>query len=349
MNRIFSLLFSWIASSLFASPIEQAHCRPGSEGPKPLNEIQLLQTKPQQVPVRGPVREFLISDDFGKTIWYRNFANEVRELKEIEKTDRLLTHSQQPLARILPPDRKHLIVEGSGWTLALNPLQWFQWTQYPTVVRHLFWGPLETQKSTLYSIAQDSNYQRYALYRARGSTPSQKICTVNGLRLAEGHEYPHVFFYSIRNQKISFYQLDLSTCTFTQQIDFVEPLIGNVLKVYRFQKAKAIFMHLQHPSHDLLYYQEGQGCHYFRSNHFSPIVPSTRVPLVLLSLPHRPTVAVNFQKAVKATVFGSTELLFTARDTALAEDKSLYLNSLLAVQNKKQRLLFELNIRELMD
>ena len=181
---------------------------------------------------------------------------------------------------------RYLMQQEFGWAFDLGLGGWIHFLNAPQKITHLFWHTDWLKRDWIYSITPtpDAN-ATYHVYRSEAYPYSgYELCTVKNVKLASGHEFPHVFFYHTKKSEkgpmLSLWELDVRTCKVAMRSEFKDPIVGNVLAVHRLEPLNSIAVAVDHPRKNLLWYQASKGCNYYESGGLLPMVPSRNFPVI---------------------------------------------------------------------
>ncbi len=289
MARALGLVLAIFALLCQTGEASRSHC--GGIGPTPLTDISsTLKYHVQTLDAVAGVKEFLYQETSNSVI-YRNTNDEIRGLAFSQSTGdyastTLLSTSVYPLSRVVDPTETFVLTDGYGWMLNEKDQTWAEFSTL-TNLQELYWSG-----DTIYSLAtnlQTNGNTEYDFYSYEvGGDYQRKLCSVTSTAsapytLAEGHEYPYVFFY--RDQIISgsdrealVYAYDLSSCTMGSPTQYSN-IKGPVKSVYRFDSIDSTAVVFDSPTENLLWDGAG-GCQFYEIDNESPIVPNFNQPVV---------------------------------------------------------------------
>lgn len=293
------LIFFCFSLHLASFGTESVVCR-GGDGPHPfLNITSQFSSYLTPVATQSSVRDFLYWQD-KQAVVYSNDRGEVLEKQLMTGKERYIADLDERMSRVTDPGESMILTDHSWYidsTKAGASWHKFNDTQY---VKHLYWHRQGTPFSpTLYSISdavQTSGIQKINLlsYRVGHSDPSDCALPVEPgevYRVGEGHYYPYVFLYKVRNEggvsTVSLYEMQVTDIVmggYRCDIHFVktlsEALPGRVTKVYQFSDRKTFLATYETDSGNEIYWESPTKrliCEYGEA---IPMVPNPRVPAV---------------------------------------------------------------------
>ena len=305
-----------------------SRCAPGDAGPKPFEDISSQLSHNMAIfGTQGGIQEFTLAPS-NQAVFYRNDASAIYAMDIDGDSQQYITDSQFPLSSVFDSRERFLLSQGEGWGYELRSNNWIHFLQAPQPVEHLFWNRDSLGRDWVYSLSTEKTETDtiYHFYRsAPGMQEGTEFCTVKNLEIATGHRYPYVFFYrtvpSSKGPLLSELDLDLRSCHVALQTDFLDPLVGPVVSMHRFDVLNSVAVQVDHPTKNLLWYRISQGCDYFDISKLRPTIPNERLPILSTWSKDTGFSLVFLNEAKKATLFSHRSFEdLRPRDVALTND-----------------------------
>jgi hypothetical protein len=328
----------FFATFAFAVESETSEYRcGGSEGPKPLSKIYFPGSGTKFLKGTWGIKDFAIwsSTKTGSKIAYRNDRNSLW-LQDLNNSG-LAYHGNVslPLDRVLEPEGKFLLISQAPWLYDFRSKHWNHIAKMPSLVTHLFW-----KGDKVFSLAYDFSPKgepAARIYRYKANEASAKeVCGITlgseKVKLAQGNEFPHVYFYNEQIQPdgthLSVKRLDVRFCRLKEIFFSKDPLMGPVESVMRFEKQDGLAVKISHPTHNLLWQSRKQGCFYYDLDGLTPMPLNFSQPVMAAWSPKRTGIEIIYLTAEKRVrLFGNIPFnRVEAKNLWLTEDaKTLYL------------------------
>jgi len=239
----------------------------GGEGPHPL--VDISDQFPSYANILEPhsgVEDFTYLESRSELV-FRTTSGSLISRPEIGPS-KVLGCSSVPISPVVEEEKMYFSAKGRPFISGVRPFQWREY-QVPSTrgLTHLFWegGYLYSLDRSTSSTGQSHIY-KYRPFEGHAKT----ICDISGLTPAEGHAFPHVYYYALRPRVagpyLNVYTVDVRSCTIVHELEFAEPLVGKVLSVHRFEGLQAAAVEVDHPTQNLLWFQTDQGCGYYNLN-----------------------------------------------------------------------------------
>jgi hypothetical protein len=289
--------------------VQMDRCSPGEGGPRPLQDISgQMNSDLSILKTKGGIQEYSLTPD-NSSVYYRNDASSIFKMNLGDGSQNYITDSHLPLSKVLDSKERYLLARNSGWAWDFRLAEWIRFLPDSTNVGHLFWHSDLLGRDWIYSISEETwgDETTHHIYRSRpNGDEGEEMCTVEGAHLATGHEFPLVFFYQTRKAEkgplLSVYHLDVRTCRFKLQTDFLDPIAGKVLSVHRFEGLNSVAVQVDHPKKNLLWHRVGVGCDYYDIGRHTPMIPNRDLPVLATWAQNQGLQVVYLNEAKNATL-----------------------------------------------
>lgn len=260
------LFFLGSLASAQAARISVPRCG-GGGGPHPLSDIsELFPSSTKIIETDEGVKEFTFSEK-RQTLYYRTDSNRVIERPLAGKATEL-GKSVFPLGRVMDENSLFFTAKGMPIITARDPFQWriFQVDQSKSF-GHVFF-----EKGELYSQDIPTEWKNQTnIYRYRPfSGAAHKQCLITNLIPASGNQFPYMYYYSVRftsaGQIVTVYDIDVRTCKITHEVEFSDPILSTIRSVHKFADLRGIAIEVDHPTKNIMWYQDGVGCDFYNLN-----------------------------------------------------------------------------------
>lgn len=354
------LVFSWGISGFSYEERRLNRCQLLGDGGFP--HFQIYSPSLENLVKTGNlVKDFLIWENASKMV-YHSEVGDVRSYDLKNSSEQFIDYPiKTSLSQVTDPEERFLLEEhggrmkdtwkSSGWK-----------TIYPPgyrILQHAFWN-----QRKLYSVFQPHTFDRSFLgvFSYDANTSTGRSCYVGvkageTLEIAEGHQYPYIYFYKQTPVNDGFhletYRVNVSQplnkiCSLQKIQGYLDPIPGRVLKFSHYPAIGGNIMQIDHPKKKLLWDRGVKECFFYNTQDRNIYPLMSNMPVVATWKPGEGLGILNAQSSRATLLKGVGQLPIFGKNLWLTKNaQTLYVAQRVDPQAPDNRIVFEFEMQNL--